>query len=159
MVLEVDHVVPRCDGGNDELPNLLTSCATCNRGKGTKHLNSPVSCVSAERSEELKERALQAESYAEAICAQQNSINSMIDLINDYWCIAFQGERTDNGWILPERSPGFPNASSLKTFLKKLPFESIIEAIDIAAARPVDRWWRTTRYFYGVCWRMISETE
>lgn len=32
--LEVDHLVPVASGGNDEADNLVTSCWSCNRGKG-----------------------------------------------------------------------------------------------------------------------------
>ena len=32
--LEVDHVVPFCQGGSDRLDNLQTCCVACNRGKG-----------------------------------------------------------------------------------------------------------------------------
>lgn len=32
--LEVDHVVPVCQGGSDLLENLQTLCKRCNRGKG-----------------------------------------------------------------------------------------------------------------------------
>lgn len=31
--LELDHIVPRAEGGRDELTNLVTSCRTCNAGK------------------------------------------------------------------------------------------------------------------------------
>lgn len=33
VVLEVDHIVPLCDGGQDDPINLTTSCWDCNRGK------------------------------------------------------------------------------------------------------------------------------
>lgn len=33
--LTVDHVVPRCKGGPDTWDNLVTSCAPCNRKKGS----------------------------------------------------------------------------------------------------------------------------
>src|SRR5690348_11004265 len=33
VMLEVDHIIPRCDGGSDAPENLTTSCAPCNRGK------------------------------------------------------------------------------------------------------------------------------
>jgi hypothetical protein len=33
--LEIDHVLPVCAGGGDELSNLVTSCKSCNRGKAT----------------------------------------------------------------------------------------------------------------------------
>lgn len=35
VVLEVDHVVPRRDGGTDGRDNLVTACRDCNGGKGT----------------------------------------------------------------------------------------------------------------------------
>lgn len=33
VVLEVDHIVPVCEGGTDDAMNLATSCWECNRGK------------------------------------------------------------------------------------------------------------------------------
>lgn len=33
VVLEVDHIVPICNGGSDDVVNLTTSCWECNRGK------------------------------------------------------------------------------------------------------------------------------
>lgn len=38
VILEVDHIDPRSNGGSDEDLNLVTSCFTCNRGKGAKIL-------------------------------------------------------------------------------------------------------------------------
>lgn len=32
--LAVDHVVPRCQGGGDELSNLVVACKSCNSRKG-----------------------------------------------------------------------------------------------------------------------------
>ncbi len=32
--LDIDHVMPRCRGGQNEWQNLVTSCQTCNRRKG-----------------------------------------------------------------------------------------------------------------------------
>jgi len=34
--LEVDHKIPKCKGGVDEIENLVTSCFECNRGKSDK---------------------------------------------------------------------------------------------------------------------------
>lgn len=39
VVLEVDHIVPVCDGGGDDPVNLRTSCWDCNRGKAGVPLN------------------------------------------------------------------------------------------------------------------------
>ena len=40
VILEVDHIKPVCDGGQNELINLITSCFDCNRGKGKRRINS-----------------------------------------------------------------------------------------------------------------------
>lgn len=37
-VLEVDHILPICEGGDDDPSNLVTSCYDCNHGKGRKQL-------------------------------------------------------------------------------------------------------------------------
>jgi len=39
VILEVDHINPIFDGGNDNILNLVTSCFDCNRGKGKRKLS------------------------------------------------------------------------------------------------------------------------
>ncbi|MEN6536306.1 MAG: HNH endonuclease [Bryobacteraceae bacterium] len=34
VTLEVDHRIPRCNGGSDDPENLVSACWDCNRGKG-----------------------------------------------------------------------------------------------------------------------------
>ena len=41
-VLEVDHVIPRVDGGADIPTNLVTACDVCNSGKSDTALEAPV---------------------------------------------------------------------------------------------------------------------
>ena len=38
VVLEVDHINPIANGGDDDIMNLVTSCFDCNRGKGKRKL-------------------------------------------------------------------------------------------------------------------------
>jgi hypothetical protein len=33
VILEVDHVIPVCEGGTDDPDNLVTACMACNQGK------------------------------------------------------------------------------------------------------------------------------
>lgn len=35
VALEVDHIIPRAEGGTDDRSNLATACFRCNRGKGS----------------------------------------------------------------------------------------------------------------------------
>ena len=39
VILEVDHIRPVIDGGNNNILNLVTSCRDCNRGKGKTRLS------------------------------------------------------------------------------------------------------------------------
>lgn len=39
VILEIDHIVPVAEGGNNGLLNLVTSCRDCNRGKGKTKLS------------------------------------------------------------------------------------------------------------------------
>ena len=39
VILEVDHVVPVAEGGDNDPINLITSCKDCNRGKSAKRLD------------------------------------------------------------------------------------------------------------------------
>jgi HNH endonuclease len=47
--LEVDHIVPVCRGGGDEMSNLRTLCWACNRGKGMSDVGCRMSDVKAGR--------------------------------------------------------------------------------------------------------------
>ena len=39
VILEIDHINPVINGGNNNIMNLITSCFDCNRGKGKRKLN------------------------------------------------------------------------------------------------------------------------
>ena len=41
VVLEVDHILPVVEGGDNDPMNLTTSCRPCNQGKGKKRLDHP----------------------------------------------------------------------------------------------------------------------
>ena len=41
VILHVDHKKSRIDGGNDELDNLVTACASCKIGKNEESLGIP----------------------------------------------------------------------------------------------------------------------
>lgn len=38
VILEIDHITPLSQGGEDDPANLITSCNSCNRGKSAKIL-------------------------------------------------------------------------------------------------------------------------
>ena len=50
---ELDHVRPRQNGGSNKHQNLVTSCPSCNRAKGTKSLSEFAAIVAAARAERI----------------------------------------------------------------------------------------------------------
>jgi hypothetical protein len=152
-LLEVDHIVPVAKGGGNEETNLITSCLECNRGKSARPLGE-ITPVAVDRAEELKERALQAQAYSEAVALRNSATQAQIDMINEAWCDAFDGYR--EGGLLKLRRGSFPNERTLRIFLNKIPLDVILDCINITASRK--RSWPES-YFYAVCWRRIRGEE
>ena len=60
VILEVDHINPVANGGENEIMNLVTSCFDCNRGKGKREISdSSVIKIQQEQLKELNEKRLQ----------------------------------------------------------------------------------------------------
>jgi hypothetical protein len=66
VVLEVDHIKPVAEGGDNSILNLVTACRACNAGKSDKALSD---CAAVEKAraqaEELEERRQQLEMIAQ----------------------------------------------------------------------------------------------
>ena len=62
VVLEIDHINPVKNGGGNDILNLATSCAECNRGKGAKTLSEQETLKKQQQQlKELNERREQLE--------------------------------------------------------------------------------------------------
>lgn len=65
VILEVDHILPVCNGGDNEMLNLVTSCFDCNRGKSGNELSDhAVVTKQIEQLQEINERREQLEMIA-----------------------------------------------------------------------------------------------
>lgn len=164
VLLHVDHIVPRKEGGSDDPENLRTACQDCNLGKGAQPLQAglmrPV--ISAE---DLAERTAQANAYAELLRESHTAREQLDDQLHDLiwlaWVKAWDGglKEHDDGTYYEMPDGGyFPEWRSVKNILRRLPIESVYEAIEITSRRfPHRASWDSLRYFYGVCWSMIRE--
>lgn len=158
VMLEVDHVHPKCDGGSDEMDNLVTSCEACNRGKAGKGLGDVAPAVDEatrlEAMQEMAERAAllkqQMEAAAEAREVEDECARSVVGA----WIEA-------GGYVTKETLPDY--LRSVRRFVLSLDMHSLHRAVDVASA-----WRRRTkyadeddawRYFCGVCWKQIREKE
>ena len=87
VVLEVDHVVPVCEGGDDDPLNLVTSCWECNSGKAGIPLDAAISAEDpTDRSIMLLERERQLQEYNEVLAfTRKRKERDAQELVN-YWC-------------------------------------------------------------------------
>jgi hypothetical protein len=88
VVLEVDHIVPICEGGGDDVVNLRTSCWDCNHGKAGKPLFEIVTGEDPhDRAVVLLERERQLREYNEVLaCERDRRWNEGWELVR-YWQI------------------------------------------------------------------------
>lgn len=162
VLLEVDHVLPRAAGGTDAMENLVTSCHDCNAGKSDRLLEEGAAPnVRAGAVEELRERLAQAEEYAKLVGQEAGLLGKQQALVLDYWARAFGAKTYEQDgatyWALRHDWEEWPNENSIRLFLRRLPIDEILSAIDIAASRANGRSGdHACRLFYKMCWRRIK---
>lgn len=144
VTLEVDHIIPVADGGENHQDNLITSCFDCNRGKGAVPLSSvPMSLE--DRAIEAQERKEQAEAHASFLVDMRNIEEDLAWQVAD----VLRPESSERGMSRQD-------LASIKMFNERLGYPKTLEAAYIAA----DRWPSGTKrfkYFCGVCWNRIRE--
>lgn len=146
VVLEIDHIDPLCNGGDDSSDNLITACFTCNRGKsGNLLVDVPPSL--RDKAAEIAEAEEQLDGYREVIARRQERIYS------DMWQVAeelFPGS-SEKGlsrrWL-----------QSIKLFNQRLPLHMVMEAVETTLAQGLSDY-RRFKYFCGVCWNLIHREE
>jgi len=107
VVLEADHILPRCEGGKDELTNLVTSCVDCNRGKGGRKLSDDTVIKKQQRQLALlNERREQIEMVFRWKRELDNLDEMVCDEAAKEWnkhlgnrCLTDSGKRTLGTWI------------------------------------------------------------
>ncbi|MDD5571926.1 MAG: HNH endonuclease [Bacteroidales bacterium] len=125
VMLEVDHIIPVAQNGNNDINNLLTSCFNCNRGKGKNELNQMPNALQ-ENIDILKEKQKQYLQYKKYIEKLHKESESDIEEIGLYFFKLFKKENT----IFAGNWKG-----SIKMFLQTFNKYEIIDAIDIAYSR------------------------
>lgn len=153
VLLVIDHVVPVCEGGSSDVDNLTTACDPCNAGKGGRPLGdvAPVLDEMAvlENMQEMLERRSILRKEILTAKARRESEDEAIEQIGQWWQELIDGEY-------------WPNQDSLRTFIRKgLGMDEILQAIETTSASryKIRKDWQVPNYFYGVCWRRITELE
>lgn len=156
VVLEADHIVPVAGGGPDSLDNLATACFDCNRGKSDVPLSSVPRAIS-EVMDEAAEKREQMEAYSQFLLEVRAEEDERIREIGTSWFDRMVKPKDRGKWVF-----GADRSQSVRTFIRRMSFAHVLEAVDIAHSRvnaTFDRDDKCWKYFCGVCWAKIRELE
>lgn len=125
VILHVDHIHPVSKGGDNDVMNLITSCADCNSGKSDRVLSDD-SIIDKQRAQlqELSERREQLEMMIEWRDVMKN--------IREEWlqAIVKQIEVEMSPWLLTECG-----VDSVRKWLVKFSPEELIASIDASSIK------------------------
>lgn len=146
-VLEVDHINPIFNGGDNNIDNLITSCFDCNRGKGSKLLSSVPETIK-QKALRIAEQEEQIKEYNRMISNKRRRENRDIDKIE----IVFKETYKDYAFL-----PSFKESIRIN-FLPYIPLDVIISSMSkaVSITRNQDG---ATKYFCGICWNIRKRNE
>lgn len=149
VVLEVDHVVPVAEGGQNDADNLVAACWDCNRGKGARPLSDiPVSL--RDKAVEIAEREAQLRGYQDILEAKRSRLDDEVWRVAEAFMDRWRQESIRRDYL-----------QSIKMFIERLGVHPVLDAMEIAAASRAGNYSQNKmfRYFCGVCWNRIKETN
>jgi len=123
VLLHIDHIEPVSKGGDNNITNLITSCASCNVGKSSKTLDDK-STLAKQRLqlEDLQARREQLEMLMSWKKGLRDLKEDALCQLCDYW---------------DDLAPGFvvndTGKQNIRKWIRKFSIEEIIHAMDIAA--------------------------
>lgn len=139
VVLEVDHVIPRCEGGTDEMMNLVTSCWECNRGKGGRLLDNRAPVIDThDQTILMLERELQLAEYNTVKKTMRERIEREVEELSEYWRTV---SRVRKDYVCKK---------TLRVYLASIPIEDIKDMMDYAVLRCGEN--PAALFFYKIAW-------
>lgn len=144
VVLEVDHIVPVADGGDNDPDNLITACFPCNRGKAAISLDVVPQSL-ADKAAEVAEREEQLRGYNAILEAKRERLEDDVWRVVEHWT----GEDSTSNEIY----------ATIKRFVERIGVHDVIDAVDITLSANVRSKRREFLYFCKVCWNKVSAME
>lgn len=144
VLLEADHIVAVCEGGETVMENLITACRNCNRGKGSAPLKNRPQSLDSMHSD-AAEMEDQIEAYMELVQRRRRREDAQIEVLAEIF-----GKGTGFDVFDHERN------SIRAYFIPKLAPDELENAMYKAVARfkePIRVW----KYFCATCWGMIRD--
>lgn len=153
VILEVDHINPVADGGNNEMLNLITACRDCNRGKG-KTLLSDDAVIKKEQ-KQIELMAEKREQYEMLLAWKQELtmlMDMQVDAIESIIC-----EDVDWGLNTFERN-------KIKDLINRFGFSLVYDAAEISIAKyfcngSSQDWYNAFYKIGGICYNKKNDTR
>ncbi|MCG3127257.1 MAG: hypothetical protein CHACPFDD_02115 [Phycisphaerae bacterium] len=129
VLLEIDHIDPVANGGNNEILNLITACTDCNAGKRDRKLDD-LSAVARQREqlEELNQRREQLEMMVEWKRELAKLSNRESELLQERW------QELVPGYHLNDRG-----RDELAKLVKRFGFEEVFDVMGISTEQYLER--------------------
>jgi hypothetical protein len=128
VVLEVDHITPVSQGGENNILNLVTACRSCNSGKSDRQLCDSSSVEKARRqAEDMQERRNQIEMISDWHTSLLALDAEAVNKLEQLW---LQSVGATDGTYLLETAK-----DELRQVMKRYGFEIACQAVIEAARR------------------------
>jgi hypothetical protein len=153
VTLEVDHIIPRAEGGDDAVDNLTTACMDCNRGKGAGLLDdrAPVDVDLEQRAELIRERERQLRAYHDARREQVDREEAQITAVYEYWFHVWSETSVPHYYV--------PNDGTLRRYVNSLGPDEVMRCMDIARRKFYRLNTKPVRYLVGILKHREAEVE
>lgn len=124
VILEIDHINPVANGGDNDIMNLVTSCRDCNRGKGKTELcDDSIVQKQKKQIQELAEKNEQLEMMLEWRNGLLQIEDRSVQIVEKEFCNAYNVTITEHG------------KNSIRKWLKTFSVGELLTAIDICKCR------------------------
>lgn len=137
VVLEVDHIISKKDGGKDNDENLITSCFECNRGKGKMSVNKFDYKSELKKIEESK---IQLDEYYNFLKEKNSLKDKELEIFSDYW-----EELSGNKYSLTKNG-----LQSFKKMKAKYNLEDILDSMKISWEKTNIEPENKIKYIFGI---------
>ena len=148
VILHVDHIKPVFTGGENDIMNLITSCAECNLGKGKREL-SDNTIIEKQRKQltELNEKREQLEMMLlwrqELRDQDDQQLFFLLQIARDDAGIDFDGE----------------GQRQVKNLIKQFGFNEVLYSFEKTSGRNNIPKNQFIRYVAGICWKRLKGEE
>lgn len=123
VILEVDHIIPVAEGGDEEMFNLITSCRDCNRGKGKTTISDQT--VIEKQKKQLKD-ANEVREQVEMMIKWREELKNTMDMQIDEICNLVAGMTKENVNITDK------GRSEIRRLIKQFGFDEVYTSTEIA---------------------------